>query len=52
MHIDLEKLSEKGFEQYMKYRDYYEDKFERHDYNVDLISLIEADAKEHKECKA
>ncbi len=51
MHIDFEKLSENGFKQYMKYRDHYEDKFAEYDYNADMIALIEADARIHKEYK-
>ncbi len=51
MQIDVNKLSDNGFKQYIKYRDYYDDKFEEWDYNADMISLIESDAKEHKEYK-
>ena len=48
----LERLSEDGIRQYMKYFTYYASKYEELNYSVeDIIVLIESDAKVHKEYK-
>lgn len=47
-----EKLSENGKKQYKKYADYYEDKYWEYGDSVDLVDLIESDAKENRSRKS
>ena len=42
---ELNQLSEKGLEQYKKYRDYYDGKYQDYGGSVDFVAFVEREAK-------